>query len=153
IAWGPRPALRVLFLCSGNSARSILAEAILNLKNASLEGRRVRGHSAGSQPTGSVEPGALELLGDRTYRLDRLHSKSWDTFTSDSAPPIDWVITLCDSAARETCQTFAGEGRRLHWGLPDPVGGAASFVDTYQAIEEYITAFLEELGADQNHSP
>ncbi len=147
IAWGPRPAVRVLFLCTGNSARSILAEAILNLRAASLEGRRVRAHSAGSTPTGEVNPGAMQLLTPHRHRLDRPHSKSWDAFTGDDAPDIDWVITLCDNAAAEPCPVFPGQAQTQHWGLPDPATGAATFEATWAAIEQKVDAFLDEIGA------
>lgn len=147
LGWGPRPAFRVLFLCTGNSARSILAEAVLNLKNAEQDGRRVRGHSAGSNPTGQVNPGAVALLQPHAWRLDRPRSKSWDEFTTPGSPPLEWVITLCDNAAGETCPVFHGAPRRLHWGLPDPASGAVTFEATWQALEERIDAFLQELGA------
>ena len=147
IAWGPRPAFRVLFLCTGNSARSILAEAILNLKAARIGERQVRAHSAGSTPVGKVNPGALALLEKHRYRLDRPHSKSWDAFTEDGAPPMDWVITLCDNAAAEVCPAFPGPAGKQHWGLPDPASGAATFEATWAAIEERVDAFLSEVGA------
>jgi len=147
MAWGPRTALRVLFLCTGNSARSVLAEAILNLSNARLGNRRVRGHSAGSTPAGQVNPGALALLEPYRHRLDRPRSKSWDEFSTPQAPALDWVITLCDSAAAETCPVFPGPARRRHWGLPDPATGGASFEETWQSLEALIGEFLEELGA------
>ncbi len=147
IAWGPRPALRVLFLCRQNSARSILAEAILNLRKARLGDRRVRAHSAGSEPAGEIDPGALALLSPHRYRLDRARSRSWDFFTTDEAPTIDWVITLCDEVAAEPCPAFPGDAGRRHWGLPDPATGAATFEDTWAAIEQRVDGFLEELGA------
>lgn len=147
IAWGPKPALRVLFLCTGNSARSILAEGILNLKRARIDGKRVRAHSAGSSPAGEVNPGARELLAPYRHRMDRPHSKSWDEFSGDDAPPIDWVITLCDNAAAETCPAFPGPAAKQHWGLPDPATGAATFEATWAAIESKVDAFLEDLGA------
>jgi len=147
VAWGPRPAVRVLFLCTGNSARSILAEAILNLRNARVGDRRVRGHSAGSQPAGAVNPGALALLEPFRHRLDHPRSKSWDVFSAAEGPTVDWVITLCDSAASEVCPVFAGPARRRHWGLPDPVSGTTSFEETWQSLEALIGEFLEELGA------
>lgn len=147
IAWGPKPAVRVLFLCTGNSVRSILAEAILNLKQAEIGGLRVRAHSAGSEPAGKVNPGALELLAPHRHELDRPASKSWDVFTGDAAPPMDWVITLCDNAAAATCPVFPGQAAKRHWGLPDPATGAATFADTWTAVEQKVDAFLEELGA------
>jgi len=130
VAWGPRPALRVLFLCTGNSARSILAEGILNLRDARVDDRRVRAHSAGSSPAGTVHPEAQALLAPHRHRLDRPRSKSWDRFTGPGAPPLDWVITLCDSAAAETCPVFPGQVRKQHWGLPDPASGAARIART-----------------------
>lgn len=144
IAWGPRPAVRVLFLCTGNSARSILAEAILNLKGATVDGKRVRGHSAGSTPTGTVHPEALAMLEPYAFRLDHRRSKSWDEFRD--APPLEWVITLCDAAAGESCPVLAGKAERRHWGLPDPAAGAASFQETWSRIDARIDAFLEEVG-------
>lgn len=146
VAWGPRPALRVLFLCTGNSARSILAEAILNLREARVGDRRVRGHSAGSVPVGRVNPGALELLEAYRHRLDRPRSRSWNDFTGPDAPALDWVITLCDSAAAGTCPVFPGPARKQHWGLPDPESGAAGFEETWRSLEARIDHFLEELG-------
>jgi arsenate reductase len=147
IGWGPKPALRVLFLCTGNSARSILAEGILNLKGAVVDGKRVRGHSAGSTPTGVVHPEALALLEPCTFRLDHLRSKSWDEFSS--GPNLDWVITLCDTAAAESCPIFPGKATLRHWGLPDPASGAATFRETWQALDERIEAFLDEVGANR----
>ncbi|MGE0625946.1 MAG: GFA family protein [Pseudomonadales bacterium] len=147
VGWGPRPAVRVLFLCSGNSARSILAEAVLNLASARVGDRRVRGHSAGSRPEGAVHPDALTLLAPHRHRLDRPRSKSWDEFTTPVAPTLDWVITLCDSTAAETCPAFPGPARRRHWSLPDPAQGAASFEETWQSLEALIGEFLEEIGA------
>ena len=147
IGWGPKPALRVLFLCTGNSARGILAEGILNLRKAEVDGRRVRAHSAGSQPTGKVNPGALDLLAPHRHKIDRPRSKSWDVFTGADAPPIDFAITLCDNAAAESCPLFPGPAAKQHWGLPDPADGSATFDATWRAIEEKVDAFLAELGA------
>ena len=147
IAWGPKPAIRILFLCTGNSARSILAEAILNLREAEVDSLRLRAHSAGSTPTGQVNPAALELLRAHRHKLDRPLSKSWDAFTTAEAPPVDWVITLCDDAAAEACPVFPGRAERQHWGLPDPATGAATFEATWAAIEQKVDAFLQEVGA------
>ena len=147
IAWGPRPAIRILFLCTGNSARSILAEAILNLRQAEVGGKRLRAHSAGSTPAGKVNPGALERLSPHRHKLDRLLSKSWDVFTGADAPSMDWVITLCDEAAAETCPVFPGRAEKQHWGLPDPAGGTVSFEETRAAIELKLDTFLAEIGA------
>ena len=152
IAWGSKPAVRVLFLCTGNSARSILAESILNRHYATMAGSeggqtsKVRGHSAGSSPVGAVNSGAVAMLTKSAYRLDRLRSKSWDEFTGPTAPPLDWVITLCDSAAREPCPVFAGSAEKRHWGLADPASGAVTFRETYIALEARINSFIQELG-------
>lgn len=147
IAFGPRPAFRILYLCTGNSARSVLAEAITNLRGASLHERRVRAHSAGSSPTGKVAPEVLPLLGADAGRLGRLRSKSWDEFTGSGAPNIDLVITLCDAAAEEACPVFPGAAERRHWGLPDPAAGAATFEETRSRIEALVEDLLRELGA------
>jgi arsenate reductase len=161
IAWGPRPAVRVLFLCTGNSARSILAEGILNLKSAWLGERRIRGHSAGSSPTGAVNLLASALLQANAFRLDHLRSKSWEEFSGTAAPPIDWVITLCDEAAAESCPLMPGPVEYRHWGMPDPAAQSttdpeaqkAVFEVTWQRIEEHVDAFLDELGASFSTSP
>ncbi len=146
-AWGAKPALRILYLCTGNSARSLLAEAITNLRGAAVGERRVRAHSAGSQPAGQVNAGALELIKGDRHRLGVLRSKSWDEFTTPAAPPMDLVITLCDSAAAETCPAFPGAAEKRHWGLPDPASGAISFDEVYGKIEALVEGLLGELGA------
>jgi len=146
IGWGPKPAVRVLFIGTGNSIRSILAEALLNLKNGSVDGIRVRAHSAGSAPTGEVNPRVREMLAPHRSGIDRPHSKSWDAFTDESAPTMDWVITLCDDAA-EHCPVFPGDAENRHWELPDPSSGAETLEATRVAIEEAVDAFLADLGA------
>lgn len=114
--------VHVLVLCTHNSARSALAEAMLNHLAARL-GRDVRGHSAGSAPSGRTNPFALEALRAAGVATEGLHSKSWDAFTGPDAPPLSIVITVCDSAAAETCPIFhgaAGDPVKVHWGYPDP---------------------------------
>lgn len=145
-AWGSRPAFRILYLCTGNSARSVLAEGITNLADASVGTRPVRAHSAGSHPTGAVAAEARRLLATQAYRLDRLRSKSWNEFTGPAAPSLDMVITVCDAAAA-TCPAFAGAAEQRHWGLTDPVAGPATFEATFSELECRIGALLEELAA------
>ena len=109
-------AYNVLFLCTGNSARSILAEAILN-----REGKgRFHGFSAGSYPRGEVHPAALALLDELSIPTDGLRSKSWDQFAQAGAPQMDFIFTVCDSAAGETCPIWPGHPTTAHWGIEDP---------------------------------
>ena len=108
--------MNVLFLCTGNSARSILAEAFLNMAGKG----RVRAYSAGSKPGGVVNPFALELLQRNGVPTERVRSKSWDEFAASGAPHMDIVITVCDSAAAEPCPFWPGQPATAHWGVPDP---------------------------------
>lgn len=106
----------VLFLCTGNSARSILAESALN----NLAAGRFQGFSAGSFPKGAVNPDALRLLERINYPTEGLHSKSWEAFTRPGAPVMDFIFTVCDSAAGETCPIWPGHPMTAHWGIEDP---------------------------------
>lgn len=136
--------MNVLVLCTGNSARSILGEVILNIRGAG----RVTAFSAGSQPKGAVHPGALRLLATRGIATAGLHSKNWNVFTAPDAPPIDLVITVCGSAASEACPVFPGTPLRAHWGLPDPaaVTGDDAAVDAaFSQTWDWIAARVEAL--------
>jgi arsenate reductase (thioredoxin) len=136
--------VHVLILCTHNSARSVLSEAMLN-HLAARQGRDVRAHSAGSAPSGRINPFALEVLGEAGIDTSGYRSKSWDEFGADGAPPLSIVITVCDSAAAETCPVFfggsAGQPVKVHWGYPDPsnaeggdAGKRRAFELTRQAI-------------------
>lgn len=133
----------VLFLCTGNSARSILAEAILNKEGAG----RFRAFSAGSFPKGEVHPAALNLLRELGHPIDGFRSKSWDEFVADSAPSLDFIFTVCDNAEGETCPVWPGKPITAHWGIEDPAavnenGQQAAFWNTYQALHRRIGLFL-----------
>lgn len=137
---------RVLFVCTGNSARSVLAEATLR----AWGGDRFEAFSAGSQPTGRINPYALDTLAADGIATAGLRSKSWDEFSGDGAQPIDLVVTVCDSAAAEPCPVFFGDFVRTHWGLPDPaaVEGSdadkrAAFAHAHAVIKARLLVFLE----------
>ena len=132
----------VLFLCTGNSARSIIAEAILNKDGAG----RFRAISAGSFPKGEVHPAALSLLRELGYPTDGLRSKSWDEYAGDDAPQLDFIFTVCDNAAGEVCPVWPGRPITAHWGIPDPAGveGARqhqAFLEAYHALRHRIGIF------------
>ncbi len=133
----------VLFLCTGNSARSILAEAILNRQGMG----RFRAWSAGSYPKGAVHPAALSLLEELDYDTAGFRSKSWDEFARPDAPKLDFVFTVCDNAAGETCPIWPGQPMTAHWGVEDPAavegaGQAEAFWNAYQQLRRRIELFL-----------
>jgi protein-tyrosine-phosphatase len=135
----------VLFLCTGNSARSILAESILNRRGKG----QFCGYSAGSHPNGEVNPFALALLKDLDYPTEGLRSKSWDEFSTSSSPHFDFIITVCDYAAGETCPVWLGKPTTAHWGIPDPaavqgtdIQKKAAFAHAFKLMSTRINLFL-----------
>jgi arsenate reductase (thioredoxin) len=141
----PEHVFNVLFLCTGNTARSILAEAILN-----KDGRgRFRGYSAGSQPKGTINPVALHLLQRLDYPIEGLRSKSWQEFAKPGAPVMDFVFTVCDNAAGEACPVWPGRPMTAHWGIEDPaaIEGSeaekeAAFIEAHRLLKNRIDAFI-----------
>ena len=134
----------VLFLCTGNSARSIMAEAILN----KLGVGKFRAYSAGSQPKGRVHPHTIQLLQSLGYDTSSFRSKSWNEFAKPGAPPLDFAFTVCDNAAAETCPVWPGQPMTAHWGVPDPVEAkgspaeiALAFKDAYRMLFQRIGVF------------
>ncbi|MDH4233547.1 MAG: arsenate reductase ArsC [Gallionella sp.] len=135
----------VLVLCTGNSARSILGEALFN----TLGKGRFIAHSAGSKPVGRVNPFALELLQQQGHSIAGLRSKSWDEFAAPGAPEIDFVFTVCDNAAGETCPIWPGKPAAAHWGIPDPAGveggdeaKRTAFKTAYSQLKRRIQLFM-----------
>ena len=134
----------VLFLCTGNSARSIIAEAILN----KVGGGKFQAFSAGSQPKGQLHPETTRLLQSLGFDASRFRSKSWNEFATPGAPPLDFVFTVCDNAAGESCPYWPGQPMTAHWGIPDPAaaqGSAAevslAFKDAYRMLNQRIGVF------------
>jgi arsenate reductase (thioredoxin) len=141
----PERVYNVLFLCTGNSARSIMAEAILDRVGQG----RFRGFSAGSQPKGNVNPHTVNLLRSLNYDTTQMRSKSWSEFARPGAPPLDFVFTVCDNAAGEVCPVWPGQPMTAHWGIPDPAeatGTAAeiafAFKDAYRMLSRRIEIFV-----------
>jgi arsenate reductase len=137
-------ALRILVLCTGNSCRSILAEVLFN----ELGQGRVTAYSAGSDPSGVVNPGAIGKLQKEGHSASGLSSKSWDQFTGPNAPAIDIVITVCDNAAGESCPVWKGDPVTAHWGIPDPADASAdetgaAFDLAYRQLRRRIEQVLE----------
>jgi arsenate reductase (thioredoxin) len=139
------PNFSVLFLCTGNSARSIMAEAILSRKGAG----RFTAHSAGSHPKGAVHPYAVDLLMKLNYPTQELRSKSWNEFAAPAASKFDFVFTICDGAAAETCPVWPGHPITAHWGMPDPAAADGTeaerrlaFADAYRMLDSRISIFI-----------
>ena len=137
----------VLFLCTGNSARSILAEAYLNAKGKG----RFRAFSAGSHPAGKVNPFAIATLQNHGIATEGLRSKNWDEFAAPGAPQLDYIFTVCDNAAAEACPLWPGHPVTEHWGVPDPAAVQGSddakrraFEETYEKLSSRIDALLRD---------
>ncbi len=135
----------VLFLCTGNSARSIIAEAILNRQGE----ENFRAYSAGSQPKGQVNPNTIQLLRSLGYDTSGYRSKSWDEFARAGEPKFDFVFTVCDNAAAEACPVWPGQPMTAHWGIPDPAEATGSqaeialaFNDAYRLLNQRIGIFI-----------
>ena len=143
--------LRILVLCTGNSARSIMAEAIFNTVGANI----FQAYSAGSRPTGIVNPMALEQISELDLPADmRVRSKSWEEFCGPDVPELDLLLTVCDNAAGETCPAFAGDYQHIHWGFPDPAGSSdnpeqerAAFASCFAEIKSRVERLVLGLSA------
>lgn len=141
----PERIYTVLFLCTGNSARSIMGEAILNRVGAG----RFKAYSAGSHPKGAVNPRTLQLLRRLNYATESYRSKSWDEFARPDAPRLDFVFTVCDQAAQEACPIWPGQPMTAHWGVPDPAAATGTdaeiglaFADAYRQLNNRISIFV-----------
>ncbi|MBN8535384.1 MAG: arsenate reductase ArsC [Rhizobiales bacterium] len=141
----PDRVFNVLFLCTGNSARSVLAESILQKEGAG----RFRAFSAGSQPKGEVNPYSLRVLASMGYPTEGFRSKSWDEFAAPDAPKMDFIFTVCDSAAGETCPVWLGHPTTAHWGIEDPasvegtdIEKERAFVEALRLMRNRITIFI-----------
>ena len=142
---GDQRPFNVLFLCTGNSARSIMAEMILNR----LGQGKFHAFSAGSQPKGRVHPATIQLLKRLNYDVSQVRSKSWTEFSGPEAPKIDFVFTVCDNAAAETCPVWPGQPMTAHWGVPDPAAATGNeaeinlaFADAYRMLSNRIGIFI-----------
>ena len=131
----------VLFLCTGNSARSIMAEALLTTMGKG----RFRGYSAGSHPGGVVNPFAIEQVKKMDYPIENLRSKSWDEFAQPGAPKMDFIITVCDNAAGEVCPVWPGQPIAAHWGFEDPAAAVGSDEDKRQVFEKVCRQIMSRV--------
>ena len=131
-----------LFLCTGNSARSIIAEAILN----KLGQGKFRAYSAGSQPKGQVNPNTIQLLRGLGYDTSSFRSKSWSEFAKPGAPPLDFVFTVCDNAAGEACPVWPGQPMTAHWGVPDPAEARGSEAEIALAFKDAYRMLFQRIG-------
>lgn len=136
----------VLFLCTGNTSRSIMAEALL----ATMGKGRFRTFSAGSQPSGTVNPFAIEQVKKTGYDLSNLRSKSWDEFAEDGAPQMDFIITVCDQAAGEACPIWPGHPASAHWGFEDPAAVEGSDAEKRAAFERIFRQIMQRVNAFAN---
>jgi arsenate reductase (thioredoxin) len=148
------PHYNVMFLCTGNSARSIMAEAIMNRKG----GPTFTAYSAGSHPTGAVRPEAIKQLEEAGLEVQGLRSKSWDEFSEPHSPSLDFVFTVCDNAAKEVCPLWPGQPMTAHWGVPDPAAVQGSpedvgraFREAFAILDRRISLFLDKFGGRNNH--
>jgi arsenate reductase (thioredoxin) len=132
----------VLFLCTGNSARSIMAEAILNKLGAG----RFRAYSAGSQPKGQVHPETIRLLQGLNFYTSEFRSKSWNEFAAPGTPQFDFVFTVCDSAAAEACPVWPGQPMTAHWGVPDPAAATGTLAEIALAFRDSFRMLSQRIG-------
>lgn len=137
------PIYNVLFLCTGNSARSVIGEAIMNRTGAG----KFRAYSAGSQPKGRVHPETIRLLESLGYDTSGFRSKSWAEFAETGAPQFDFVFTVCDSAAAESCPVWPGQPMTAHWGIPDPAEATGSPAEIAMAFREAYRLLNQRIGA------
>ncbi len=135
----------VLFLCTGNSARSIIGEAVINR----IGKPHFKGYSAGSMPKGEVHPNTSQLLSNQNFDPSHYRSKSWEEFTGPDAPKMDFVFTVCDNAANESCPVWPGQPMTAHWGVPDPAAATGTdaeihyaFADTMRMLQQRISIFV-----------
>ena len=142
----PDRPYHVLFLCTGNSARSILGEAILNR----IGGRKFKAWSAGSDPKGRVTPHTIALLERLGYPTEGLRSKSWDEFTGADAPALDFIFTVCDNAASEVCPVWPGQPMTAHWGIPDPAAARGTDEDIAFAFRQAFMMLQRRVGIFAN---